>query len=72
MYSLLFDDQLTETIADNCTSSLSQLKLCREYITRMHIAQSIDLLLMHGYNFVNFREIVEMLLTSCTGSPGDT
>ena len=36
----------------------------------MHIAQSIDLLSVHGYNFVNFRKIVEMLL-SCTGGPGD-
>ena len=27
--------------------------------------QSIDLLSVHGYNFVNFREIMEMLL-SCT------
>ena len=36
----------------------------------MHIAQSTDLLSVHGYKFVNFRKIVEMLL-SCTGDPGD-
>ena len=31
----------------------------------MHIAQSINLLFVHGYNFVNFIQIVEMLL-ACT------
>ena len=31
---------------------------------------SIDLLSVHGYKFVNFRKIVEMLV-SCTGDPGD-
>ena len=42
-----------------------------EHITRMHIAQSIDLLLVYNYDFVNFREIMELLL-SFTGSAGDT
>ena len=30
-----------------------------EHIPRMHIAQSIDLLSVHSYNFVNLREIMD-------------
>ena len=41
-----------------------------EHIPCSHIAYSIDLLCVHGYKFVNFRKIVEMLL-SCTGDLGD-
>ena len=38
-----------------------------EHIPRTHIvAQSIDLFSVHGYNFVNLREIMEMLV-SCSG-----
>ena len=39
------------------------------HIPHAHIAQSIDLLSVHGYNFVKFKEIMEMLLTVVLGIP---
>ena len=47
-----------------------------EHIPRAHIAQSIELLCVHGYNFANFRKLVEMLFNctmsyAATGGPGD-
>ena len=61
MYLYVYFDKLTK----------GKLWSSVEHIPRAHIAQSIDLLSVHGYNFVNLREIMEMLqpVLSC---PSDT
>ena len=46
-----------------------KLELCRAHTSRAHCNLAIDLLLVHGYNFVKFREIMEMLLTIVLGIP---
>ena len=45
-----------QSVMQSFSIARNKLELCRAH-TRAHIVQSIDLFSVHGYNFVNFREI---------------